>query len=584
MSLLSAGDILFFHQQSLQNDDFSSAVSRVAIANRSNQSITHTGIVSSSHQVIHALPSGVKHQSLEEAISESEACLVEVTSFPLSASAIQKAIQFAESCIGSPYNDIFAPDCRNSQGKLSYYCSQLITESYKDCGVEFPDHKLNFKDKKGDFIPFWEDYFSRLKRPLPQGDSGSHPSTLRMTAQLQLKSTIRSAIKGNIFPLKDSFLETLHFIGGQTLKLEKGQKFEVLEPRNAKLLCSFYAATSDEIATAVEIAKKAQISWQNETLAKRGSILQKAAEIIKENYKEIAEWECRDNGKPICEAEADVLSCVDTFQYYAGTCHTLLGQHIPLENNRYAYTKRVPLGVVGCIGAWNYPLQTCSWKTAPALACGNSVVYKPSPLCPVTAHILALILRQSGLPDGVFNVVQGGAETGKALVEHKDVAKVSFTGSLQTGKAIMQSCAAYCVKPITLELGGKSALIVSDDVDIEEAVACIMAANYYSQGQVCTNASKVLVHRSIIDKVEDVLKKKTLNMKIGDPLDVTTKVGAHVSAEHRDKVQQYVRGAVKEGARLVCGGERVNVPECENGFYLSPCILAQVTEAMTVYR
>lgn len=256
--------------------------------------------------------------------------------------------------------------------------------------------------------------------------------------------------------------------------------------------------------------------------------------------------------------------------------------------------------MVAAIGAWNYPIQTCSWKTAPALACGNAVIYKPSPLSPVTALILAEILKSAGLPDGVFNVIQGDAETAQDLIHHDGVSKVSFTGSIPTGKKIMKACADRNIKPVTLELGGKSALIVFDDADIDSAVSCAMMANFYSQGQVCSNASKVLVHKSVLKEFTKKLVDYTQKMKIGDPLKEDTQVGSHISAEHRNKVEGYISSkfrnlsrfsivhhylaAIAEGATKLCGGDRVAVHGLENGFYLSPCILTGITPKMTVYR
>ncbi|KAK6042662.1 betaine aldehyde dehydrogenase 1 domain protein [Cooperia oncophora] len=274
----------------------------------------------------------------------------------------------------------------------------------------------------------------------------------------------------------------------------------------------------------------------------RGLVLRKVAKLLWKNCEEIARWECIGSGKPITEARLDVLSCVDTFNYYGGIGQSLAGQHIPLGQDRFAYTKREPLGVVGCIGTWNYPIQTCSWKVAPALACGNAVVYKPSPLAPISAVILAQLLQLAGLTEGAFNVVQGDVETGKALILHPLVKKISFTGAVPTGKKIMQDCAARNVKPITLELGGKASLIIFEDADLESAVSGAMMANFFSQGQVCTNASKVLIHRSLEADFVASLREKTEAMRIGDPLEDTTRVGAHISRSHMEKVKSYIDG------------------------------------------
>uniref|UniRef100_A0A1I7UJT0 Aldedh domain-containing protein n=1 Tax=Caenorhabditis tropicalis TaxID=1561998 RepID=A0A1I7UJT0_9PELO len=390
----------------------------------------------------------------------------------------------------------------------------------------------------------------------------------------------------NLNSLKDSKLLDLssHFVGGNHVEFPSDKEFKVIEPRSGKVLTTWHFATKDQVDTTVKTAKTAQEHWANSTWMERSEILKKTADLLKTHCNDIAYWECISNGKPISEARADVLSCVDTFNFYSGVAHDLLGRHIPLDSARYAYTRRLPVGVVAAIGAWNYPIQTCTWKTAPALACGNSVIYKPSPLSPVTALILAEVLKCAGLPNGVFNVIQGDAETSQHLILHNDVAKVSFTGSIPTGKKIMKSCAERNIKPITLELGGKSSLIILNDADVDSAVSCAMMANFYSQGQVCSNASKVLVHRSLLEELTTKLVNRTKLMKVGDPLKEETKVGAHISADHRNNVEGYINSAIAEGATKLCGGDRITVEGLENGFYLSPCILTNITPKMKVYR
>nr|ACI49202.1 hypothetical protein Csp3_JD04.001 [Caenorhabditis angaria] len=376
-----------------------------------------------------------------------------------------------------------------------------------------------------------------------------------------------------------------NWISGNSVDLPSDRKFDVIEPRSGKTLANWSYATEEHVDYTVQVAQKAQKLWANTNWLEKSNVLRKTAELLKLYCDEIAYWECIDNGKPLYEAKADVLSCVDTFTFYSGISHDLLGRHVPIDPSRFAYTKKVPFGVVASIGAWNYPIQTCSWKTAPALACGNSVIYKPSPLSPVSALILGAILKEAGLPDGTFNVIQGDAKTANALIEHEGVNKVSFTGSIPTGKKIMKACAERNIKPVTLELGGKSSLIVFDDADLDTAVSCAMMANFYSQGQVCSNASKVLVHTSLIEEFTKKLVEKTKNMKIGDPLDENnTKVGAHISEEHRNKVEEYINGAICEGANRIYGGERVTVNGFEGGFYLSPCILSNINSKMRVYH
>uniref|UniRef100_A0A914PD77 Aldehyde dehydrogenase domain-containing protein n=1 Tax=Panagrolaimus davidi TaxID=227884 RepID=A0A914PD77_9BILA len=229
-------------------------------------------------------------------------------------------------------------------------------------------------------------------------------------------------------------------------------------------------------------------------------------------------------------------------------------------------------------------MQTASWKIAPAIACGNAVVYKPSPLAPVSAVILAHILQHVGVPDGLVNIVQGGAHTGSAICQSRAISKVSFTGSVNTGKIIAQNAASDFVKPVTLELGGKSSCIIFEDSNIDLGVTGAMMANFFSQGQVCSNASKVLVHKCILEPFTKALVKRTSEMIIGDPLNEATRIGATISAEHLEKVKGYIDGATEEGAHLVHGGNRAVVNGLPNGYFLEPCILSNITPEMKVYK
>ncbi|VDL74564.1 unnamed protein product [Nippostrongylus brasiliensis] len=540
----------------------------------------HVGIVARDKKIVHASPRGVMSQTLDEFVFGSEAHRMEIVRVNVAEDAKAKAAEFAESKIGLPYNDIFTPDGVNSDGQQSYYCSQLITEAYNEV-IDFPEHKLNFNDADDELIPYWRSYYEARGREVPQGEPGSHPASIRRSDRLDMRLTRH--LQTQMLNCRD-IANTLHYIGGAAVTLTGGKKFEVVEPRSGSKLADCHEATPQQVNQAVDVAEKAFPKWSSMGFLDRGLVLRKAAKLLRQNCEEIARWECIDSGKPITEARMDVLSCVDTFNYYAGAGQGLLGQHIPLRQDSFAYTKREPLGVVGCIGAWNYPIQTCTWKVAPALACGNSVVYKPSQLAPVSAVILAEILKLAGLPEGAFNVVQGGAETGQALIEHPSVKKISFTGSVPTGKKIMQGCAARNVKPVTLELGGKASLIIFEDADLESAVHGAMMANFFSQGQVCTNASKVLVHRSLEAEFVKLLREKTEAMKVGDPLEEDTRVGASISREHMEKVKSYIDGAVAAGASVVCGGDAVKVAGLEDGFYLSPCVLSNIRTDMDVYR
>uniref|UniRef100_W6NCD6 Lipase and Aldehyde dehydrogenase domain containing protein n=1 Tax=Haemonchus contortus TaxID=6289 RepID=W6NCD6_HAECO len=574
LSQACAGDLVFLAKET-SACSFERAVSDVA-----SSPYYHVAIIGRDKRLLHASTRGVLSQSMEEFLNEYEPHRMEIVHVKAPEKAKRDAAAFAESKVGMPYNDIFTPNRINSQGQESYYCSQLITEAY-DGAVHFPEHKLNFKDKDGDYLEYWLKYYRERGIDIPQDDQGSHPASLRRSPLLDMKLTRH--LQKKILNCKN-VTNALHYIGGAAVRLTAGKKFQVIEPRSGSTLTECHAATPDEVDRAVATAQEAQKTWSKMGWLERGLVLRNVAKLLREHCEVIARWESIDSGKPITEARMDVLSCVDTFNYYGGAIYSQAGQHIPLGIERFAYTKREPLGVVGCIGTWNYPIQTCSWKVAPALACGNAVVYKPSPLAPISAVILAQILQLAGLPEGTFNVIQGDAETGQALVLHPLVKKVSFTGAVPTGKKIMQDCAARNVKPITLELGGKASLIIFEDADVESAVAGAMMANFYSQGQVCTNASKVLVHRSLEDNFVASLREKTKAMKIGDPLEETTRVGAHISREHMEKVKKYIDDAKAAGARVICGGEPIQVNGLEAGFYLSPCILSNIKKDMDVYR
>ena len=317
--------------------------------------------------------------------------------------------------------------------------------------------------------------------------------------------------------------------------------------------------------------------------AQRGRVLNRAVQLLRQRNDEIAALEVADTGKPISEAIAvDVASGADCIEYFAGAAATLHGDHFDLGAS-WAYTRREPLGVCVGIGAWNYPVQIACWKSAPALACGNAMVFKPAELTPLTAMVLAEIYSEAGLPDGVFNVVQGDARVGRALTAHPGVAKVSLTGEVGTGRNVMAD-ASRTLKHVTLELGGKSPLIVFDDANIDNAVSAAMMANFYTQGEVCSNGTRVFVHRSIIDVFLEKLVARVQAMKIGDPADPSVHVGALISVDHMNKVLGYVSAGVAEGARLLCGGSRPTDASLAGGNFVVPAVFAECTDTMSIVR
>jgi betaine-aldehyde dehydrogenase len=306
--------------------------------------------------------------------------------------------------------------------------------------------------------------------------------------------------------------------------------------------------------------------------------------LLTQRNDELARLETQDTGKPIQETIAvDVLSGADCIEYFAGLARTIAGEHHDLGPGAFGYTRREPLGVVAGIGAWNYPIQIACWKSAPALACGNAMIFKPAELTPLTAIELEKVYREAGLPEGLFQVVQGKAETGRLLSRHPDIAKVSLTGEVGTGKKVMAD-AASTLKLVTLELGGKSALVVFEDADLDEAVSGALLANFYSAGEVCTNGTRVFVQRSVRDAFLTRLKARTEAMVIGDPLDPATQVGALISEAHMAKVLGYIDVGQQQGATLLTGGKRVTAGELVKGAFVQPTIFTGCTDDMTIVR
>jgi betaine-aldehyde dehydrogenase len=320
------------------------------------------------------------------------------------------------------------------------------------------------------------------------------------------------------------------------------------------------------------------------TGTERGRILRRTADILRARNAEIAALETRDTGKPIQETSAvDVLSGADCLEYYAGVAATIAGEHIDLGPSAFGYTRREPLGIVAGIGAWNYPIQIACWKSAPALACGNAMIFKPAELTPLTALELAKAYAEAGLPDGVFQVVQGYADTGRLLSRHPAIRKVSLTGEVGTGKAVMAD-AASTLKYVTLELGGKSPLIVFDDAKLDNAVGAALLANFYSAGEVCSNGTRVFLHKNVRAAFLEKLSARISAMRVGDPMDPSTHVGALISEGHMQKVLGYIERGKAEGARLVCGGERVMDNGCDRGFFVAPTVFDGCTDEMAIVR
>ena len=363
-----------------------------------------------------------------------------------------------------------------------------------------------------------------------------------------------------------------------------GDSFEAINPATGEALGRIAVSGPAEVEQAVAGAVRAQRAWAALAGAERGRVLRRAADLLRSRNADLARIETLDTGKPIQETSAvDVLSGADCLEYYAGLAAGLAGEHIDLGPHAFGYTRREALGVVAGIGAWNYPLQIACWKAAPALACGNAMVFKPAELTPLTAPLLANVLREAGLPEGVFTVVQGFAETGRLLTRHPDIRKVSLTGEVGTGRAVMADAAAT-LKYVTLELGGKSPLIVFEDAQLDNAVSGALLANFYSAGEVCSNGTRVFVHRRVRQAFLDKLLARVARMRVGDPLDPATQVGSLISDAHMQKVLGYIEQGRQEGAELLAGGHRVTDGALAQGAFVAPTVFSECRDGMSIVR
>ncbi|MBS8225790.1 betaine-aldehyde dehydrogenase [Vannielia litorea] len=370
-----------------------------------------------------------------------------------------------------------------------------------------------------------------------------------------------------------------HYVNGAYLEDEAGEVIEVIYPATGEVIGRVHAATPAVIDAALDAATQAQKVWAAMTGRERGRVMTDAARLMRERNRDLSVLETYDTGKPLQETlVADATSGADALEYFGGLAGSLTGEHIQLGED-WVYTVREPLGVCVGIGAWNYPTQIACWKGAPALACGNAMVFKPSETTPLCALKVAEILTEAGAPPGLFNVVQGMGEVGGRLVSDPRVAKVSLTGSAATGRKVYAAAAGE-MKHVTMELGGKSPLLVFDDADLDNAVSGAINGNFYSSGQVCSNGTRVFVQRGIKGAFLARLAERLKDAVIGDPMDEATSFGPMVSARQMEIVQGFIAKGVEEGARLVAGGKRVE----RDGFYLQPTVFADVTDDMTIAR
>ncbi|HEX6822081.1 MAG TPA: aldehyde dehydrogenase family protein [Candidatus Sulfotelmatobacter sp.] len=368
---------------------------------------------------------------------------------------------------------------------------------------------------------------------------------------------------------------------------EGSKTFNTMNPATGEMLTQIAEASAADVDRAVHAARQAfedaSGAWRKMSSSERGRLIWKLADLVDKNIEELAELETLDNGKPIFESRyVDMPMVVDVLRYYAGLATKIHGETVNTSEAAFTYTLREPVGVVGLIIPWNFPLLLASWKIGPALACGNTIVLKPAEQTPLTTLKLGELAIEAGFPAGVINIVTGGPETGEAIVAHPGIDKIAFTGSTAVGKEIMRG-AADTLKRVTLELGGKSPNIVFSDADVDLAVKGAINGIFYGKGEVCNAGSRLFLERKLKDEFTEKLVVRASKMKPADPLDPKTRLGAIVSQEQMQTVLNYIDAGKKDGAKLVAGGNRVWV-DGSKGFFIEPTIFGEVKNDMKIAR
>ncbi|PFD95664.1 betaine-aldehyde dehydrogenase [Bacillus cereus] len=384
-------------------------------------------------------------------------------------------------------------------------------------------------------------------------------------------------------PKVQAFLEGKKelFIDGKFVPAVSGKTFNVWNPATEEVLAVVCEAGEEDVDLAVKAARKAfeEGTWSKISAAERAHLIYKLADLIDENKEELAQLEALDNGKPYKQAlEDDIAGTVDHFRYYAGWATKILGQTIPISPEYLNYTRHEPIGVVGQIIPWNFPLLMAAWKLGAALATGCTIVLKPAEQTPLSLLYTAQLFKEAGFPDGVVNFVPGfGGGAGEAIVNHPDINKVAFTGSTVIGKGIMRK-AAETIKHVTLELGGKSPNIILEDADLSKAIPGAFNGIMYNHGQNCSAGSRVFVQRKHYEKVVSELGTMANEVKVGHGLDPETEMGPLVSKKQQERVLSYIKSGIEEGAKLIAGG----VKEFEKGYFVAPTVFADVTDNMKI--
>jgi len=365
-----------------------------------------------------------------------------------------------------------------------------------------------------------------------------------------------------------------NYIGGKLVDAQNGQSFDNYNPAEGKVYSQIPDSNTTDVQAAVDAASKAFPSWSSTSRSDRSNLLLKIAELIDANHDRLAAAESKDNGKPLkLASRVDIPRASANFRFFAtAILHESSDAH-QSDDQAINFTLRSPIGVVGCISPWNLPLYLFTWKIAPALAAGNTVVAKPSEITPMTAFLLSELCIEAGLPAGVLNIVHGnGPNAGQAITEHPDIKAISFTGGTETGKRIAAT-AAPMFKKLSLELGGKNPNLIFADCDFEEALKTSVHSSFANQGQICLCGSRIFIERSIYEKFKNAFVEKVSKLNVGDPSDEKTNLGAVVSKPHMEKVLSYIALAKEEGGQLLTGGYQVHLEdELSGGYYIAPTV------------
>jgi len=378
-----------------------------------------------------------------------------------------------------------------------------------------------------------------------------------------------------VFKKMNSMEKIQNFINGQLVAPISGKYIENIEPATGKAYSQIPDSDQEDVKVATKAALDAFEAWSSLPVKERSDYLMRIADLIDKNLDELSKIESIDNGKPIKLARrVDIPRASANFRYYAGAAMHFDSEAHITDKEAINYTLRSPVGVAGCISPWNLPLYLFTWKIAPALATGNTVVAKPSELTPMTAYKLSELCQEAGLPKGVLNIIHGlGPKAGQAIVEHPDIPVISFTGGTATGK-IIATTTAPMFKKLSLELGGKNPNIIFDDCDFDDALSSTIHSSFSNQGEICLCGSRIYIQKNIYEKFRNAFIKKLAEFPVGDPLEETTKLGALVSLPHMKKVLSYISLATEEGGKIISGGHQVKMKgRCEGGYFVEPTVI-----------